>query len=63
MRMFITYPDVDNLSACGGLRLACAGACAGGEDVGGWRLACACAGGEDAGGWPARARVVRRPAD
>ena len=37
----MTYPDVDNLSACG---------------VGsGWRLACACAGGEDVGGWCARA--------
>ena len=39
--MFITYPDVDNLSACG---------------VGsGWRLACSCAGGEGVGGWRARA--------
>ena len=37
--MFITYPDVDNLSAC--------------EVGSGWRLACAC--GEDAGGWCARA--------
>ena len=41
----MTYPDVDNLSACGvgsGRRLACAG----GEDAGGWcaRALSACAG-------------------
>ena len=39
--MFITYPDVDNLSAC--------------EVGSGWRLVCVGAGGEDAGGWCARA--------
>ena len=56
--MFITYPDVDNLSACGvgsGWRACARLVCACGEDVGGWRgcgaagvgvgrLACACAG-------------------
>ena len=47
--MFITYPDVDNLSACevgSGWRLTYASV--------GW-LVCACACGEDAGGWCARA--------